>query len=293
MPSIDSSSIDSPTLVRPLSEQTLLLATDSSVLYLYDTRILSETSISASTRPVQTHHPHEDYITSLSVLPSPSADRLSSQWLSTGGTTVAIGDVRRGIIVQSEDQGEELLSSTLFTDDKVLVGGEKGILRVWQIGIWDDNEITINVGGKEKASAESLSAVPDSEIVAVGMDDGTVRYIDMSGKRGKVIERATVTHDDIEGVGCLAFSNENRMVSGGGTMVKIWEERTNAAGAESGGLDAEPDGSDSPAVEEDFAGENSEEHGSSRRRKRRKRNKPKSDSSGSTGQSGFTFRGLD
>ena len=217
-----SSSIDSPTLLHTLSPQTLLIATDSSFLYLYDLR--TDSSVPTS-RPQQAHHPHEDYVTSItSLTPTEnSTSGFSKQWVSTGGTTVAVTDLRRGILTKSEDQGEELLSSTIVSN-KLVVGGEKGGLRFWDVGVWDDNEKTVTVG--KGASADILATVPEGvgkeQMLAVGMDDGFVRFVGMGGKRPKVL--GAVSHDEVEGVLGLGFEAGGRMCSGGGTTCKIWEE---------------------------------------------------------------------
>jgi len=111
---------DTPSLLHILSPQTCLLATDSSALHLYDLRVSStkESAGFKSRKPQQTHHPHTDYISSLTPLPPTEASTsgFSKQWVSTGGTTLAVTDVRRGVLVKSEDQEEELLSSVLSLD---------------------------------------------------------------------------------------------------------------------------------------------------------------------------------
>ncbi len=151
-----SGTIDPPTLLHALSPQTLLLATDSSALHLYDLR---EPSTFASRKPAQTHRPHDDYISSLAPLPpsDTSTSGYSKQWVTTGGTTLAVTDLRRGVLVKSEDQEEELLSCVFVdglparpgrsTGQKVLVGCSTGVVTVWERGVWDDQEERIVVDG--------------------------------------------------------------------------------------------------------------------------------------------------
>ena len=271
------SSVDPPTLLHALSPQTLLLATDSSALYLYDLRADSPIG---NAKPQQTYHPHDDFVSSLTPLPPTDASTsgLSKQWISTGGTTITVTDLRRGILVKSEDQGEELLSSTIV-NKKLVVGGEKGGLRLWEVGVWDDNEETITVG--KTASADVLATVPQGigkeQLLAVGMDDGFVRFVGMGGKRPKVV--GEVRHDDIEGVLTLGFEVGGRMCSGGGGILKMWEERfvennnedeeeveVNGNGVQDTGSEGEDSGMD--AVE-------SEEEEKPKKKKKKKRNKSK------------------
>lgn len=294
-----SSSIDPPILLHTLTPQTLLLATDSSALHLYDLRANSTVP---SSKPQQTHHPHDDYVTSLTPLPptDTSTSGTSKQWVSTGGTTVAVTDLRRGVLVKSEVQGEELLSSVIV-DGKLVVGGEKGGLRLWQVGVWDDNEETVTVG--KGASADVLAMVPEGvgkgRMLAVGMDDGVVRFVGMGGKRAKVLG-FEVRHDDVEGVLGLGFEVGGRMCRGGGAVVKVWEESLASGGGVGAEEEEEEDiavrgklgnGSDSDEGEDDDGdGDVSSGEEKPRKRKKRKRNKGKSNGEA---QQVTAFKGMD
>ena len=297
------SKIDPTCILHALSPQTLLLATDSSALYLYDLRASPS---SAGSKPQQTHHPHDDYISSLTPIPpgDASTSGLSKQWVSTGGNTVAVTDLRRGILVKSEDQEEELLSSNIV-GNKLVVGDAKGVLRMWEVGVWDDNEETVGLG--KGASADVLTAVPEGlgneQMAAVGMDDGYIRLVAMGGKRAKVV--VELRHDEVEGVGALGFEVGGRMISGGGAVVKVWEENLGGnegdeadndienGGEERGaenGKRANGSGSDKNDGSEVGGDESSDEEKPKRKKKKRKRNKGK-DRSG--GQHVMAFKGLD
>lgn len=302
----DSSSIDFPILLHTLTPQTLLLATDSSALYLYDLRA---NSTFASSQPQQTHHPHDDYITSLTPLPPTDASTsgISKQWASTGGTTVAVTDLRRGVLVKSEDQGEELLSSTIV-NGKLVVGGENGGLRLWQVGVWDDNEETVTVA--KGASVDVLANVPEGmgkeHMLAVGMDHGVVKFVGMGRKRARLLD-FEVRHDEVEGVLGLGFEVGGRMCSGGGAFVKVWEESlaTGEAVEDEDEVEVEVEEEEAVAVDgkrmngfcsdegkDDEAGGagSSEEEEQPREHKKRKRNKG---SQNGGRQHMIAFKGID
>ena len=203
-------------------------------------------------------------------------------------------DLRRGVLVKSEDQGEELLSSAIV-GQKLLVGGDKGGLRMWGVGVWDDNEETVMVG--KGASADVIATAPDRHTAAIGMDDGKVRFIRLSGKRSKVLDE--VRHDEIEGVLGLGFEIGGRMISGGGSVVKIWEESrqtTNGIDEENGSKDRadtkRAELSDGEDNDSDGREEKSSEEEEEKPRKRKKRKKNKANGKSGT-QHIIAFKGMD
>ncbi|KAF9893584.1 WD domain repeat-containing protein 55 [Aspergillus nanangensis] len=276
-------SVDAPTVIHALSPQTLLLATDSSALHLYDLRI-PYSNISA--RPEQSHHPHDDYISSLTPLPpsDTSTSGYSKQWVTTGGTTLAVTDLRRGVLVRSEDQEEELVSSVymdgLATSGtnrgaKVIVGGSGGILTLWEKGAWDDQDERVKVaresGGGE--SLETLTVVPDDlgkgKMVAVGLGSGAVKFVNIGANR--VVSE--VMHDETEGVVGLGFDVEGRMVSGGGQVVKVWHEAVGSGNTNRdllGGKHMLDDGSDDSDEDEDDDSGDSDREVQPKKRKKEK-----------------------
>ncbi|KAF2132005.1 WD repeat-containing protein JIP5 [Dothidotthia symphoricarpi CBS 119687] len=283
--------IDAPTLVHALSPQSFILTTDSSALYIYDIRALGPGS---NLKPEATHRPHDDYISSLTPLPPTQASTsgFSKQWVTTGGSTLAVTDLRRGVLVRSEDQEEELLSSIIVTGlskkgtnvgEKVLVGAGNGVVTLWERGVWDDQDERITVD-RSKGGGESLDALallpdgvgPGGKIAAVGMGNGGLRFIKIGPN--KVI--AELKHDELsqEAVIGLGFDVHGRMISGGGKTVKVWGEKTwqdvdteeEEVAAVVAKRDHESD--DDEDSDEDME-DSSDEEEQKQKRKKRKRNK--------------------
>lgn len=311
-PSSSRSSIDAPTVVHALSPQTLLLSTDSGALHLYDLRdpapslpVDQSKTAFITTKPSQTYHPHADYISSLCPIPPSAASTsgYSKQWLTTGSTTLALTDLRRGVLAKSEDQ-EELLLSCLYvtglaakkssgsTGEKAVVGGGDGVITLWEKGQWDDQDERIIVS-REKETLDCMAYVPDGiggfgKKIAVGMGDGQVRFVKLGAN--KVI--GEVQHDEVEGVVELGFDVGGRMISGGGQTIKVWRESIQAEEEEEEedyGAVAKrpaPDSGDSDD-DDDSADDSDDDETTRKRRKKRKRGK------GPATSSSFNFAGLD
>lgn len=281
-------------MIHALSPQTLLLGTDSSALHLYDLRIPYS---KVSARPEQSHHPHDDYISSLTPLPASntSTSGFSKQWVTTGGTTLAVTDLRRGVLVRSENQEEELVSSVYMgglpssgtsRGEKVIVGGASGVLTLWEKGAWDDQDERVYVDRSADGgdSVEALAVAPDylGKVVVAGLGSGKVKFVRIGGNR--VVSE--VVHDEIDGVVGLGFDVEGRMVSGGGQTVKVWHEAADNVGDGSADEDMMDDSDD----DKDSDDSEAERPQDPREHKKRKKSKGK-DRSG--GQHVMAFHDLD
>jgi WD40 repeat protein len=243
---------DAPTLLHVLNPQSLLLATDSGALHIIDLR-----DGAPGKKPAQTHFPHIDYVSSITPLPptKESTSGFPKQWVSTGGTTLAVTDVRRGVLVRSEDQEDELLSSCFVPgigpkghrDNGVLaLGSGSGVLTMWDRGAWDDQQERIIVDGDKKGSGESIDAmafVPQEmdlgKKVVCGLGDGGLRIVDLVNR--EVDFSINLRHDRMESVVSLGFDSENRLISAGGRTVKLWEELSELQGGDEEDEDEDSD----------------------------------------------------
>ncbi len=241
---------------------------------------------------MQTYRPHGDYISSITPLPpsNTSTSGLPKQFLTTGGTTLAVTDIRKGVVSRSEDQEEELTASLFVSGlkaggtsqgEKVLVGGGGGVVTLWERGVWDDQDERIVVD-KFCEAVETMAKVPEGvgglahqglhKLVAVGLADGRVRFMRLGPNR--IVQGMDVKHDEIEGVVGLGFDVAGRMVSGGGQIVKVWREAPETKKVVSTNGGKRDIGSDSE-VDSDRGRDSSDEEKPASKGKKRKRGKGK------------------
>lgn len=257
------SNVDAPSVLHALSPQNLLLGTDTGRLHVYDLRAPS--TLSHNARPARTLQPHatpevptySEPLTSLTPLPpnASSTSGTSRTWVTTSGFTLAVTDLRKGVVKVSEDQGDVLLSSTCVPGlgmskkrrrlmeaeatgggDKVLVGGAGGILTLFDRGQWEDQSGRVVVhrgagGDDDDSTIDALAVLPGQEghnthVVAAGMGTGEIKFIRLRGGGGSTI--GSVGHDEtgVEGVSTLGFDVYGRLISGGGEVVKVWRRNT-------------------------------------------------------------------
>ena len=218
-------------------------------------------------------------------------------------------DLRRGVLVRSEDQEEELLSTCFVSGlsarrsgtskgEKVVVGGASGVLTLWERGVWDDQDERIIVDrGATANDGESLDVielVPEDvggsgKILAVGVGDGSVRFVKLG--INKVIDQ--LQHDELEGVVGLGFDVGGRMVTGGGSIVKVWHEKVDedqGAYVDEGKRRSADSGSDEDDDDEN-EDESSDEEEETERKRRKKRKRSKGRHVPET--KSFSFTGLD
>ncbi|KPI39757.1 WD repeat-containing protein jip5 [Cyphellophora attinorum] len=290
----DTGDDDAPTVLHALSPQALLLATDSGKLYLHDLR---QQGVEIQARAAQTWHPHDkEHVNSLIPLPvtEASTSGFPKQWLTVGGSTLVVTDIRKGVLSTSEDQEVELTSAVCIkglkkggtsVGEKVLVGQGDGIVSLWERGVWGDQDERLVVD-RTQSGIESMVEVPlefgngklkmNEKIVAAGLEDGAVRFLRV-GRNG-VLDDWDIRHDEVEGVVGLDFDVTGRLVSGGGQVVKVWTE---AKGIPGGGRQPTKRAiqSDDSDDEDDFD-DSSDEEADKSKRKKRKRNKGKDKNGG-------------
>lgn len=289
----DDGDLDAPTVLHALSPQTLLVGTDSGRLYLHDLR---QGGVEIQAKAAKVWQPHDnEHVNSLFPLPisETSTSGFPKQWITVGGSTLTVTDLRKGIISTSEDQEAELTTAICLqglkkggtsVGEKVLVGQGDGVVSLFERGAWGDQDERVVVN-RTQSGIESMVEVPlgfakgklkmNEKFVATGLEDGLVRFLRI-GRNG-ILDEWDIRHDEIEGVVGLDFDVTGRLVSGGGQVIKVWTE---AKGMPGGGRQASKRAMDSDDSDEEEEEEDSSSEEDKAKRKKRKRNKGKDKSGG-------------
>lgn len=311
---------DAPTIVHALTPLNLVVATDSGAMYLYDVRTPQAGKTSITSQPAQTFKPHDaEHVNALVPIPpsESSTSGFPKQFVTVGGSTLVVTDVRKGVVATSEDQEVELSSVTIISGlkkggtsvgEKVLVGQSDGVMSLWERGVWGDLDERIVVDRLDYGgSIDTLCEIPASflpkagklkmgeKVVAAGLDDGRIRFVRIG--RNMVVNEWDLKHDEVDGCVGIDFDMAGeRMITGGGQAVKVWTRASaaveatalvNGSGKRKAESDSDEDEEDEIEDSEDEmphkgvdSDEDSEEEERSGKRKKRKRNKGKDKTGG-------------
>lgn len=241
----------------------LLSGTENGHVLVYDSNDLSN--------KFKVENVHEDAVNHILAMPSVSP----YHYLTVGSTTLSHIDIRKGIVTQSDDQEDELLSMSFVPDDDrndtVLVSHGGGIVTIWKNSknkLMDQlSRIKVNKEASIDVMISAMDAGDDDMAASVwcGDSDGLVHRVNY--KKGKVVE--TRLHGTADEVGFLDIDYEYRLLTSGMDSMKLWlaegddEEEEESEGEESEESEESDEESDESSGEEsegdDGNGSNSEE----------------------------------
>ena len=188
----------------------------------------------------------------------------------------------------------------------MVVGCGNGVLTLWDRGVWDDQgeRVIVDAGRGGGESLDVLTAVPEgvgakfgANLVAVGLGDGRIRFVRIGGKGNAVV--GDCRHDDVEAVLGLGFEVGGRMVSGGGNVIKVWQESVEDEESEEsdGGVGSLKRKAGKDEGESEDEGEDSVEEERERKTRKKKKKKKKGKGAkvkdGGGGKDVLGFKGMD
>lgn len=203
---------------------------------------------------------HEDAVTK--ILPMPAVSPY--HYLSLGSTVLSHIDIRKGIVTQSDDQSDELLSMCYPTDyvfgnknDTVVVGHGEGIVTLWRNStnrFMDQiSRIKVNKNASIDAVISPMNSGDENLLDSIwcGDSDGLLHRINY--KRGRVVETRAHSYlgsklgitDEVSG---LDIDYDYRLISSGMESLKIWSRQSDEdfdKASDSDDSDSELDDSDS------------------------------------------------
>lgn len=238
------------TLAMSLTNPFLLAGTENGEVLVFDSSNLGNNKVRFRQTGV-----HEDSINKILPMPAVSA----YHYLTLGLTTLSHLDIRKGIITQSDDQSDELLSMCYPTNyisenknDTVIVSHGEGILTLWKNSanrFMDQlSRIKINKSASIDAVILSMNGAADMvDSIWCGDSEGLLYRLDY--KKGKIMETrvhsAPVTkRGAVDEVGGLEIDYDYRLISSGMESMKIWSSRNEAQNSGEG-LASEDSDSDS------------------------------------------------
>lgn len=206
----------------------LLSGTENGDVLVFDSSRLSSDKLRFDVRRA-----HDDAVTCILPMPTVSA----YHYLCLGSTTLSHIDIRKGVISQSDDQEDELLSMCYSNEcidshnnDCVLVGHGEGILSIWKKSknnFTDQlSRIKVNKNASIEAVLPTMSDDDDNnDCVWCGDSDGLLHRVNF--KKGKTVE--TRMHSAASGklgvtdeVTMLDLDYQYSLISAGMDSLKIW-----------------------------------------------------------------------
>ncbi|KAL2890510.1 WD repeat-containing protein JIP5 [Ceratocystis lukuohia] len=256
---------DDPSMLLVLNPSTIIASLDSAWVRQFD--------LENPEKSLGSLQPHEDFVTGMISLPpsKTSTSGVSKQWASTGQMTVSISDMHKGVVDESGEQDEMLICISYIpnmrarkaskTTGILVTGSDNGILKTWDPSDLEKPVHKIKV--KEGESLECMVPLPESlgmgDKVACGFGDGIIRVVDLRTR--KVVEDMTMSHDALSGepVIALAVDCYGRLISGGGQIVKVWEDLADLQGNSDDEEDEEEEEEEEDNSDDDNDGEEEED----------------------------------
>ncbi|KAI5951272.1 JIP5 [Candida jiufengensis] len=200
----------------------ILSGTEDGNVLVYDSSNLSQNNLKFKVESV-----HDDSINHILAMASSPY-----HYLTLGSTTLSHIDIRKGIITQSDDQEDELLSMSYTTEevadgksDTVIVSHGEGLITIWKNSknkLMDQlSRIKINKEVSIDTIIPTMNNDNDDQSNSVwcGDSDGVLHRVNF--KSGKVVE--TRVHSKIgDEVGILDIDYDYRLISAGMDTLKIW-----------------------------------------------------------------------
>lgn len=224
----------------------LVTGTEDGNLLVFDSNDLSGGKVKFTLSDV-----HEDAINKILAMPAISP----YHFLALGSTKLAHVDIRKGIITQSDDQADELLSMCYPTEfvngnknDTAVVSHGEGVLTLWKNSVNGFSDQISRVKVNRNASIDAIISTMNSgddmiNSVWCGDSDGYLHRVDY--KKGKTVE--TRVHSSlmsksgaVDEVGGLDIDFDYRLISSGMEGLKIWSGQT-FEGCEDSEFDEESD----------------------------------------------------
>lgn len=312
LPSAAGAAADAATTLLPLGPARLLVGTDAGNIHMYDLR--TPAHFRGAAPAASWLGAHEDYISSLTRLPPAAPSAEARQFAATGDTTLSVLDVRRAGQAQararSAPQDDELLCAALVDaaparhraaggTPMLVAGTAAGVATAWTCGFWEDHQQRVPLARATGDSVDAVLALPPHFCVAgaraaggpgaffaAGSGDGVVRVVELGPNRvvatlahgpaaGGRVRPGDYTLGLEAGVAALGLDCAGRIVSGGGTVVKVWSVMAAKAGAEKRGHDSDGGSGDDGGSGSDGGDDSSDEEEEGTKRRKRKRKKRK------------------